>query len=917
MKKIEMNFLDNKYENQELSFPPFVLRGILPNGLNYFIMEHKKPEDRVLAWLVVPVGSIHEKDTENGIAHFIEHMGFKRTKNFPPGELAGYFQPIGVDIGAGINGITDIDRTVYKIEVPSEKEEYLVNALTLLCDFASFMVFLPEEVEKEKDVILEELRLDSDLSGRIYKAHRHIRFKGSVYEDREILGSEETVRKIRDEDLKNFYSYWYRPDIMALIVVGNCNSCDVEKKIKNIFGSIPSCGKEKPDLHVPFKPHDLYEGIFTDQELKESYVSIYYLRDQSPVRNKGDFRRRLCEELIFEMINMRLYQESYINIHTPLIHGGGCIYRKIKSYNEVRFIGSAREGREMEAFEILLGYIEGIHQNGFNDVEKDETVRQFLEGLRKATERKETRESQDYAVFIMEAFMKEGIFISPDDCYNFACEILPHLKDEELHRSIDYLLQPVNMSVVITCPPDYACNIKEDDILNTLHRVIAKGAIDYKFKELNYSYDYTSIKSGEVLSGKEYRDIKELNFDNGLTVLLKTTDFERGKVYVSYVSKGGKLLESALSPGMFEVAKSAWAEGGTEDLNQIEIERLLRLKSISFNTTGNIVYGLRGHCSEGYLKDLCQWLWQYMKRPGYREEAIAYGIRSAQEHIRQMEQSQEGLIEETENIILLPDNPLSVKASEEKVSTYTDSEDLKKFQILSSVPSNSQLTLVGSFNMEEAIILSSKYFGSLPAGENPFIPSRYFKTEFPSGNTKRIIYKGRENRCLGRIIFPGCMKGENDEIPLDLLAKILSIRYWNDIREKKGLAYSINVENYSPAFIKGYGKFKISFGTDPEKIDYVRDCIMADIDDIKQNGLKPGELHVAKKILLSFYKECSANNSYWLGELYGSALFKLNPEKIFNYKEEILNVKNEDIQSVASRYVDSKNNIFLIAFPEI
>ncbi len=900
------------YDDRELSFPPFVLRGTLPNGLNYFIMEHKKPDDRILAWLVVPVGSIHEQDGEYGIAHFIEHMAFKRTEHFPPGEVVKYFHSIGVDIGSGINALTDIDRTIYKIEIPSEKEEYLIKALTLLCDFASSVIFVPEETEKEKDVILEELRLDSDVMTRLYNAHRDIRFKGSPYAQRYTLGTEETIKNTGAEDLKRFYSYWYRPDIMALIVVGDCGPAETEKKIKHIFQSIPSPEKERPELVVSLKPHHIYTGVFTDVELQESYVSVYYHRDRSPIRNKRDFARRICEEVILEMINMRICEESYNNPDTPVIHGGGCVFRKIKSFNEVKFIATVRPGRETEGLARLSGYIEGLRQKGFTAIEKEETSAQFLEALRRASEKKETRESESYASFMMEAFIKEGIFISPDDCYSFACELLPRISDRQFQETIENLLRPVNMSVIISCPPSSHCN--EDDILKTTEKVIAEGAIDYKIKELNYSYNYSSIKRGEILSRKTIRDITELTLKNGLTVMLKTTDFERKKLYVTYVSRGGKLLEPAGMAGMFEVAKSAWAEGGTEDLNQIEIERLFRLKSISLITTGVAAYGLSGHCPSDNMEYLFQWFWQYLVRPAYRDEAINYSIRAIQEYIRQKNQSQDGLIGDEMNSLLLPGNPLSARLSEEEVCRYTDRGDLKKFQLLSSAPSNSQLTLVGSFDMEEAITCASRYFGSLPSGSNPFIEPVYLETTFPSEHIKKIIYKGREDKCLAYMIFPGCMKGAEDEIPLDLLAKILSIRFWNNIREEKGLVYSINAQHYSSGTIKNYGTLKIGFGTDPDIVDYTEECIMSDILDIKEKGINSDELDVAKKILLTGYGEYLKNNSYWLGELYSSSLFKINVERIFTAKRDILHIKDEDIQAAACKYLDK--NIFLIAMPE-
>ncbi len=903
---------EKPYDERELSFPPFVLRGTLTNGLKYFIMEHKKPDDRILAWLVVPVGSIHEQDCEYGIAHFIEHMGFKRTEHFPPGEVVRYFHSIGVDIGAGINAVTDVDRTIYKIEVPSDRDEYIIKGLTLLYDFASSMIFLPEEISKEKDVILEELRLDSDVMTRLYTAHRDIRFKGSPYANRYTLGTEETIKSTGSEELKRFYSYWYRPDMMALIVVGNCEPADIEKKIKHIFQSIPCPEKEKPDLIVPLKPHHIYTGVFTDVELLESYVTIFYHRERSPVRNKRDFARRLCEEVILEMINMRICEESYNNSDTPVIHGGGCVFRKIKSFNEVKFIATIRPGREMEGLNILLGYIEGLRQKGFTDIEKEETSAQFLEGLRRASEKKETREAESYASFMMEAFMKEGVFISPDDCYSFACELLPLISARQFQETIEDLFKPDNMSVIISCPPSSGCN--EDDILKTIEQVIAEGAIDYKIKELNYSYNYSSIKQGEILSRKTFRDITELTLKNGLTVMLKTTDFERKKVYMTYVSRGGKLLEPSGKSGMFEVAKSAWAEGGTEDLNQIEIERLLRAKSISFSTTGTAAYGLRGYCTSDHMEYLFQWFWQYLVRPGYRDEAINYSIRSIQEYIRQTEQYQDGLIEEEIKRLLLPDNPMAARLSEEEILQYTDAGDLKKFQILSSVPSNSQLTLVGSFDMEEAIIFASKYFGSLPSGNNPFIEPAYLETKFPSEHIKKIIYKGIEQKCMACKIFPGSMKGTDDELPLDLLAKILSIRFWDNIREKKGLVYSINAEHYSSGIIKNYGNLKIGFGTDPDKVDYAEECIMADIIDIKERGINSDELNIAKKILLTGYGEYLRNNSYWLGELYSSSLFNINLERIFTCKDDILHVKDEDIQSAACKYLDK--NVFLIAMPE-
>ena len=906
-------------EGKPLEWPDNLVRGQLDNGFSYIIKEHKKPEERVLAWLVVQAGSIFEREDQRGIAHYLEHMGFNGTRTFPKaGELVKYFQSIGVDIGPDINAFTSFDRTVYIVEIGTESDEDISKGLTALCDYGAFMLLTPEEVDRERSIILEELRLGSTLGKRLYEQNINIVLKDSLYPERLPIGLEENIEAFQSEDFKEFYSDWYRPDMMTLVVVGDYDALEMEKKVKKIFADMPSPEGERPELTVPFVPHEeIYTGVITDEELEESSIEISFLRDPHVLTTEEHYRRDLADRIVFEMIRSRLDQETYKE-NTPIIYAYCYESGWLKSMTRVLFGASVVPGKTKEAMEIVSSYVEGMRNYGFNDIEREEAESTILERLRKFKEEADTTDAISYVSQITSRVMHDSIFLSPEQNYELALEIIPKITNEELEERIAFLLEPVNMSAIIETAPQEADEITAEDVSSIIAEVMEQGGTEYVLEELDYSYDYSSLEPGEIISRKDYEDtgITELELSNGLTVILKPTDFDKDSVKVKYVSAGGKLLDSPFTPGMFDVARKAWGRGGTVDLTQFQVERLLSGKTISFRTGGNVLYGIHGSCSKNELEELCQWMWQYLERPGYRKEGIDFGIKLTQEHIRRFNQVQEGLMSHAENDIILPNNPLSFNFTEEEVALYNNPEELKKFQDMSCVPSNSELLIVGAFELEEGVNFACKYFGSLPADGNPDIPCTYFKTDFPSGNTKRIIYKGIEDRCKGYIIFPGCMRWDDDNILLDVLAQIIDMRCWEVIREEKGLAYSAGVKNISPITIDGTGKFKVVFGTDPEKVDKLIDGVMIEIEDIKTNGPTEEELSSALKIMISAYEEKMQENYYWLGVMEGSSLFGFSPElEVENYHR-LPAVTSEEIKDTAVKYLDDNNKIILFALPE-
>jgi len=908
----------NTQEVSELKWPDNIVKGTLDNGFTYYIMKNEKPAGRVFADLIVKAGSIHEKDEERGMAHFIEHMAFNGSENFASGELVKYFESIGVDFGPDINAYTSFDRTVYSIEMPVEKEEYIDRGLLALSDYASGLFFLPEEVEKEKGIILEELRLGRDVSTRVFEQEIALTMKGSLYPDRLPIGTEETVSSFTDEDLKKFYSAWYRPDLMHLVLVGDYDPLEMEKKIKELFGKIPLPETEKPDLLVPFKPHDeIYTGLITDAELEETSLSAGYLREPEKVVTLEDFRRDICDTILFGIINRRFAQEEYKS-DTPVVSSGAYISTWMPSMIETGFWCSAKPGRAAEALEVIMGYSEGFRNYSFSDVERKEVETELLESLRKTAEEEETIESYTYLSVIGDSAMRDNIYVSFKDTYRLVQELLPTITNEEIQSRIQYLFEPCNMSVIIEAPEKDRVELEKTAILPLVEKIMTGGGVEYELEALDYSYDYTSLVPGEVVSRKDYKELNLtiIELSNGLKVLLKPTEFDKDTVIINYSSLGGKLLQQPETPGMFAVSSGAWQSGGTEDLTQFEADRLMSSKNISLGMGGGVLYWICGSSSRNEGETLCQWMWQYLNRPGYSREGIDYSIKSVQENIRYYSQYLEGVMYEEEDKLLLPNNPLSVQATEEEVEKYTDPESLKTFQKLSFVPSNSELTILGAFEIEEGIRLACKYFGSLPAGEKPSIPSGYLETEFPQGNTERIVYKGLEEKCLGTVIFPACMYDDPEKPAVDFLADILDTRINHEIREEKSLAYSIWASQSSPVSIKGYGRFYVEFGCDPEKVYDVLDAVTAEIKDIKENGVTEEEMESTRKVILSDYKEAIETNEYWLSELDGITIFNYDPEELLKFEEKYSSVTAEQVRHMANKYLNEKNRVLLIGLPE-
>jgi len=501
----------------DLSWDPSVVQGVLDNGMPYFIMKNAKPENRVEYRLLVRAGSVQETDAQQGVAHFIEHMGFNGTEHFAAGDLVDYFEGVGVEFGPDTNAYTSFDHTMYMLSLPVEKEP-MEKGLLAMRDYAGGMLFLPEELEKEKGVVLEELRLGRDMYTRITEQALAIALKGSKYAERLPIGKKENVEAFDPALCKDFYSTWYRPDNMAFVVVGDIDVKEMEQKIKDTFGALKN---PSGDFTLPiFKdaPHDdLYAGIITDKELPVSMVFVTYTREPSPVITEDNYRIQLAEDLAIGIYNRRL-NEVTMSDNPPFKQAYGDTSWSMKGFDVVTAFAQTDMEKERAALERLMTEIERVRRHGVLEQELDEVKSDRAESLRVAVAEKDKRESAPLAGAIAMSWFNAEPFteITADKALFDA--VSGGVTISDVQQAINRIFEPVNMAALLILPESQKSMYKEDDVLAAVHGVSGSDVQAYTREEVVKTTDYSKLQPGKIAERKEFKDIgvTSVTFENGL-----------------------------------------------------------------------------------------------------------------------------------------------------------------------------------------------------------------------------------------------------------------------------------------------------------------------------------------------------------------------------------------------------------------
>jgi zinc protease len=893
---------------------PKVKIGQLDNGLTYYIRNNPKPEDKVELRLVINAGSILETDAQKGLAHFTEHMCFNGTKNFKKNELVDYLQSIGVKFGAHLNAYTSFDETVYILPIPSDTDSTLESGLQILEDWAHNVLFTDEEIDKERGVVLEEYRLGLGADKRMMQEYLPKVMYQSRYAERLPIGKKDVLENFEYETIRSFYRDWYRPDLMAVVAVGDVDVDKMEALIKTYFSRLknPKKPKKREEYGMPAHEETLV-SIETDPEATFSRVSLYYKNPEKaePVTKENQYTEYLVRQLFTTMINNRL-DELRNQPNPPFVYGGmyygGTWARGYEAYQG--YAMTPQDG-QMKALRVLLEENERVRQHGFTAGELERAQLDVMAGMKRAYQERDKQESNRLVNELVRNFLEQEPIPGIEWEYQFYQKYLNTITLDQVNSKVDEWIRDNNRVVVLTGPPTDN-QPSEEEVVNLLNEVIEDAeqlepyADDLAGKDL-LDAEPTPGKRTKVEELEEV-DAQEWTFSNGARVLVKKTYFKNNEILFKAISKGGSSLFSD-----DEFLKTTFAMGvlnsnGVGGFTKTELDKLLAGKIASVNPyIGELSEGMNGSCSPEDLETMMQLVYLSFTKPTIDEETYQSYVSRQKGMYKNIESNPNYFYSIQMSQFLGNGHVRKTGLPTEEDWDKTDYHLLmKKYQERFSDADDFLFVFVGNFDEDALLAMTEKYIGSLPSNKKT---SENFKDpgySYPEPQRKDFL-KGTDPKSMVRVIFAGETDySKEEDYYLKCLGEIMSIKLVESLREEKGGVYGVGAYGNMSEYPKGEYIFLISFPCGPDRVDDLIDAAMAELDSIKRYGPTEKDLEKIKAAQRRDLKENMKKNRFWLNGLTNAYFYGRDYADLLKQAEAIEKVKAEDIQKVATAYCNGK-----------
>jgi zinc protease len=531
--------------NDTLPVDPNVKIGKLGNGLTYYIRQNKKPKQKVELRLVVNAGSILEDDSQQGIAHLSEHMAFNGTTHFQKNDIISFLQSIGVKFGNDLNAYTSFNETVYILPIPTDKPANIDKGFQILEDWAHNVTYKNEDIDAERPVVLEESRLGKGARDRMFRKIYPQLFAGSLYANRLPIGLDSIIKNQNYETIRKFYKDWYRPDLMAVIVVGDIDPGKAEMLVKKYFSGLANPQNERPRIYAPVPPYQKSESkVVTDKEATSYSLIVNYSSEKiSPVVTLGEYKEDLTKEIFTTLLNQRL-RELTQKENPPFIFAFGNFGSYARGYES--FSGTIGTGDKdpttgLKAFEEEL---ERVKKYGFTKPELDRAKSDMLTEMETMFKEKDKTESENYTSEYVRNFLTQEPTPGIEKENTYYKELLPHISIEDVNNIGKKLQQNSNQFIALTGPePSPGKELPtSDDLLAVAASVEKMDIKPYEEKVISTSLMSTEPKPGKIISTKKNAVLgtTEFTLNNGVTVTIKPTDFKNDEILMNAIRPGGK-----------------------------------------------------------------------------------------------------------------------------------------------------------------------------------------------------------------------------------------------------------------------------------------------------------------------------------------------------------------------------------------
>ena len=856
---------------------PAVRTGQLKNGLTYYIRHNKEPKERAYFYIAQKVGAIQEESHQRGLAHFLEHMCFNGTTHFPGDSLRVYLEKIGVKFGADLNAYTAVDETVYNIDnVPTTVEGAIDNCLLILHDWSHDLLLEGEEIDKERGVIQEEWRMRNNASQRMNERMMPVLMAGSKYSDCMPIGSMDIVMNFKHQALRDYYQKWYRPDLQGIVVVGDINVDEVEKKIKKVFADIPKPRKGAAE-RVYYPVPDNREVIFfsgTDKEIHSPNVIFYFKHDATP-RDQKNTRQAQLNALFANFVYGMFHDHTRDIAQKPnapfslsYIRDGSFFLSQTKrALSAIVGCHSDKDGI-MRGTEAMLRELFRVRKHGFTQTEFDRYRHDMLVSLDNQLKNKDKRQSSKYVNEYVRHFLDNDPYTVIDEEVAFWKKELPRLTVDDLNRWFRSIFREDGSNMVITVTAQQNDSIvlpTKEQMLALYNKIAAEDIAPYVDQVNNLPFLPQEPVAGRIV--KEYTDADgqtRMELSNGMKVIVKKTDFRKDQVLMQAMAHGGSSLfpsdkyKYALLISM-TTQVSGW---GNYNLSDMEKKFTGTTASIQAGVAENY-QSVAGSCDAKDLKTLLEKAHAAFLYPHKDADAYQALVDRLKRSTKESEGKPSRVFSDSLRHTLYGDNPYAASLEAADYDKVTLDELLSLYKERFADASNFTVTFVGDVCLDSLRPHLCKYLASLPSTYKNETAKPVLKI-LPGSRT--CMFEQEEQTPKSTIAMyytaPGKFNRRN-QIVASMLGQVLTILYTKTIREDAGAAYSVSAGASMDYYPDEQERIVVRFPTDPKNRDLAIRLVDEGIEQIAKEGPATAEIDKVKEYLIKVCKGNREANQYW------------------------------------------------------
>lgn len=902
---------------------PQVKVGKLPNGLTYYIQKNAKPEKKLELRLVVKAGSVLEDDDQQGLAHFVEHMAFNGSTNFKKNELVSYLQSIGVKFGADLNAYTVFDETVYILPIPTDKRENVDKGFLVLEDWAHGLTFDDAAIDKERDIILDEARQRKGAADRMNKVLMPKFFNGSRYAQRMPIGQEETLKTFKYDTVKRFYRDWYRPDLMAVVVVGDIEPADAEKLIVAHFAGLKNPAHKRPRLSTPIPVRAATEAlVVTDKEAAGNVVMIRFpVREAHEPVTFADLRANLIKSLFAAMLNQRM-QELAQQASPPFMGASSALGPLAPRYEAYTAFAVLGKDGAAPAIAALVQENERARQFGFSAAELERSKKNMLRNYeRNYSERDKTNSGTLVAEYIRNFLVKEDIPGAENE-YNYARELVPGISLAEVNTFARKTI-PVDTAKLVI----YMGTSKDDTPAPSSAQLLAwtDAAAKVKMTARDEKAVAASLMAKPPAAGAIVAEAEDkalgltmLTLSNGVKVILKPTDFSNDQVLMGASRFGGLTQFGEQDILNSRYANAVVATMGLNDMSPVDMRKVLAGKAASVSL-GYSQYSdnIGGSAAAADVETMLQML--YLKFTGVRRDEDLYKsfLGKQVESARNVMAQPEAVFEDTLLTTMYNNSPWVARPPRpEDFSKLNLDRGIALYKERFASAKGLTFVMVGSFELAKIKPLIATYLASLPSPDLP-IGVKDVGLRPATGVIRKDVFTGTESKSLVSLNFTGgAVYSTEEAMRFQALIDVMNIRITDVLREKLALIYGGGMGGSLERTPYEHYLIRVSVPTGPANVDKVIAATFAEIAQIKEHGPSAADLEKVKQHWIQVHRRSMRENGYWQGRLSRAVLYGTDPALILTYEQRVAALTAQDVKDAAARYFNMNNYVQLVMYPE-